>query len=504
MNQRLPSITPPNHLVAWFWDDLIGRRTSSAFISNLVRGVAPYREWVLQFTNFEHINVLSGQQPGRFNAQVVFTETLNTITILYDIATPFNQSAALVSATIGLKDLNGLEGIDATGLADSNLDIPASDLVFIPAALPAIDEVDLELSQFSINPTSGVLAAGSTVDISVTVTNKGSMPSGPFDVPVYLSGDSAIDPSDELLGTLVTGLQLAPGASQTLQTSFVMPVPGQPSFAGRRYEIGVIADPANLVRDRRPANNVLSNSRLATGPNPYTLRQSPRQPIRSIANRSDVQFRLQPAVGQTIYDQFITPNMPFDFVFYGQRYAEGLPVMISTDGWIDLRSTSVNPNQSPSSLFSSGFPNGFVAPFWSHLELSSQSGSSISALVEGETPYRRWIIEFQNMEWIVASSASLGRIDFQAILYETTNVIEFRYFQDVPFRQSSFSSANRVSIGPGRRGWRRQIRRNRAGLVKHQPSLAYPPLYSHEHQAPRHFRELPTNFKSEQRLLRNR
>ncbi|MDQ3046460.1 MAG: hypothetical protein M3R27_02855 [Bacteroidota bacterium] len=119
-------------------------------------------------------------------------------------------------------------------------------------------------------------------------------------------------------------------------------------------------------------------------------------------------------------------NIGFTFNFGGTNYtqfAAGPDGYISLSsaawgsGWNDLTSNSERP---------------VIAPLWDDMKTNTAGGTasdgSVNYQLTGTSPNRILTVEWKKMNWSWSSSAIA--ISFQAKLFETTNVIEFRYFQE--------------------------------------------------------------------------
>jgi subtilase family serine protease len=95
-------------------------------------------------------------------------------------------------------------------------------------------------------------AAGSTINVSDTTTNPGTLGAGPSTTRFYLSTNILLDGADVLLGSRPVGALLA-GASETLTTAITLP----PGMAGS-YFILAVADSEAVVVEVFENNNIRS------------------------------------------------------------------------------------------------------------------------------------------------------------------------------------------------------------------------------------------------------
>lgn len=111
-------------------------------------------------------------------------------------------------------------------------------------------------------------------------------------------------------------------------------------------------------------------------------------------------------------------NMGFSFNFYGTNYSS---LYISSNGFLTVLSGQSNGCCSGQILPSIGSPNGTIAGWWE--DLYPPGGGSIRYQLLGTYPYRRMIVEFNN----VPHYSSGNLVTMQYKLYETTNNIEVHY-----------------------------------------------------------------------------
>lgn len=114
---------------------------------------------------------------------------------------------------------------------------------------------DLVISSVA-GPQSGYV--GNSLALSCQVNNKGNLPAAAFKVGLYLSKDTTIDPSKDLLMKKVafsSGL----GAGQKKKTTATVTVPSD--HAPGAYSIGAIADVDKDVAEDNEANNKKASSK---------------------------------------------------------------------------------------------------------------------------------------------------------------------------------------------------------------------------------------------------
>jgi len=106
----------------------------------------------------------------------------------------------------------------------------------------------------------------------------------------------------------------------------------------------------------------------------------------------------------------------FEFKFYGDTHTE---IGVSSNGYLtfatDLSSVLNKPipNTYP--------PNDLIAPYWD--DWNPMLGGTVYYQTLGETPNQRFIAQWTEVEHY----SGAGKSTFQAILFEGTNCVEFRY-----------------------------------------------------------------------------
>jgi hypothetical protein len=106
----------------------------------------------------------------------------------------------------------------------------------------------------------------------------------------------------------------------------------------------------------------------------------------------------------------------FEFIFYGDSHTE---IGISSNGYLTF-----GPDRSDFSNDSIPFyddPNDLIAPYWD--DWSPNQGGTVHYQTLGTEPNRMFIAQWTN----VPHYSNQGSSTFQAILFEGTNCIEFRY-----------------------------------------------------------------------------
>ena len=134
--------------------------------------------------------------------------------------------------------------------------------------------------------------------------------------------------------------------------------------------------------------------------------------------------------------------LPFKFTLFTKTFFEGSPVNISTNGWISL-----TPSVAGTAEWENGrlpghlvprpdgsvgrMPANLIAPFFHDLVVG-QADSGVYTRVLGSAPDRRLIVEWRNFSAYDDDDQDpqpdyTTRLTFQAVLYEGSNDIAFRY-----------------------------------------------------------------------------
>ncbi|MFY7739093.1 MAG: T9SS type A sorting domain-containing protein [Flavobacterium sp.] len=115
-------------------------------------------------------------------------------------------------------------------------------------------------------------------------------------------------------------------------------------------------------------------------------------------------------------------NLPFSFDFYGTVYNQ---FVVSTNGYIDFRSTSANsfsPWSINMTIPNASFPvkNAILGCY--HDMNNSDAQGTVNYGVYGTAPYRKFIVSFYNNSHF--SCNATAKSSFQMILHETSNLID--------------------------------------------------------------------------------
>lgn len=100
LSGTLPSASTPNAVIAAYWRDLL---TSASGVCAATFGSAPSRQWVIQWQSATHYSG-AGEV---LTFEIVFTETTNTIDLVYSTMT----GAAASGTSVGIENDDGSLGV---------------------------------------------------------------------------------------------------------------------------------------------------------------------------------------------------------------------------------------------------------------------------------------------------------------------------------------------------------------------------------------------------------
>lgn len=126
------------------------------------------------------------------------------------------------------------------------------------------------------------------------------------------------------------------------------------------------------------------------------------------------------SAGPTGDDASAVVNIGFTFSYMGSGYTQ---MLICTNGWASFNQSGGTQNDN-TVLFTTGVPNTTLAPWFDDLSITGGS-SAMSYKTTGSAPNRVFTIEWKNAQSYFTGATA--QLNFQIILYETTNIIEFHY-----------------------------------------------------------------------------
>lgn len=118
-------------------------------------------------------------------------------------------------------------------------------------------------------------------------------------------------------------------------------------------------------------------------------------------------------------------NIGFTFNYSGVNYTQ---FKMSSNGFISFGTGTATLNTN-SFTTANTTSRPIIAPLWDDLAGATVSNSEASYIVTGTAPNRVLTIQWKNWEWRYIATTPV--ISFQVKLYETTNVIEFVYKQEL-------------------------------------------------------------------------
>jgi len=108
-NATIPTLAPPNSLVAPFWDDLLVTSTPGPAAARVITtGTAPNRTFVADWVNYRPSGAATG---AGLSFQVILEESTNAIEFRYCSITGTSAQLFGSSATIGIENATGTDGV---------------------------------------------------------------------------------------------------------------------------------------------------------------------------------------------------------------------------------------------------------------------------------------------------------------------------------------------------------------------------------------------------------
>ena len=172
-NGQLPSTSAPNGIIAAFWDDLDGR----------TQGTVHYQQdgnkFIVQFTNWQKYSAT-----GSLTFQYVLYSS-GKIMVYYN-----NMNATLTSATIGIENLDGTDGLQV-----------AYNAAYVSNNLAL--KISADPDWLAANTTGGLLMNGTTTNLELTF-NTEDYPLGNYSMDVIINSN---DPA-HLTTTIPVSMQI--------------------------------------------------------------------------------------------------------------------------------------------------------------------------------------------------------------------------------------------------------------------------------------------------------
>lgn len=143
------------------------------------------------------------------------------------------------------------------------------------------------------------------------------------------------------------------------------------------------------------------------------------------------------AVGDDVVEDMLP--IGFAFTYLGNTFNN---FGVSSNGFMQLQTaTGLASSNANVTFHTSGSPVNCLAPWWDDLG-GTVGVSSLLYQTLGAAPNRRLVVQWT--AWNSFYTGSTSTINFQVVLYETTNVIEFNYG---PLTAGTFNTSESASIG---------------------------------------------------------
>ncbi|MDW8272679.1 MAG: gliding motility-associated C-terminal domain-containing protein [Chitinophagales bacterium] len=224
--------------------------------------------------------------------------------------------------------------------------------------------------------------------------------------PLWLSSDTAANPFATINGNIAYTLTVFDGncyGDTTIQM-----------FVDTAVAIQAIDDYTVCRNNQAVLTAKVLNKVQPTCSPSYTVAPIPFAPLTS-SNKTPVPF----STATNNNNRNATINLPFSFKFHCTDYNS---IVVNENGFITFNTNFNGSGATPTALPNTGNPNNTVAGLWLDLNANPNGGGNgtISYFVDGSFPYRKLVIEWNN----VLAQGQGNNVSFQIILFETTNVIE--------------------------------------------------------------------------------
>ena len=253
-NVGIGDASAPDGIVAVWWDDLIMPEVDG-HARTAVIGTAPERAFVIEVEDWERFG-LAGLDDGAYQLWL-YEGPLGRFEIAYGRSL---TAAEDYSATVGYRSLSATE-VDAfrpCGLTEADCD--ATDYESLTDRVVSVGLVDAPELTGTVGDFGRGAAPLATVDIPISVGNRGPRVAGASRAVLYLSADAAVDPADWILGSIAVGA-LASGQVQTTDVAATVPAGTPPGD----YLLLLQLDEDGVVAEADESNNVVASAnRFAT------------------------------------------------------------------------------------------------------------------------------------------------------------------------------------------------------------------------------------------------
>lgn len=253
-NVALPSIAPPQAIIAVAWDDWVVTQDApdaGARVAWAARGEEGDRRVFVDWQRMQPFGASGADRPA-FSFQLVLHES----TDLYEVRFgPVSGDGALaLTATSGAENHQGGAGfghLDCSPTCDVDDLLPGTSLVLSPNLNPELEAFVTVVGAGDDGPRA-----------EVRVVNAGLSAATDVGFKVYLSADPVLDElADELLYVHPTSFEVGP---RPASATFTLDLPLNAALLGPHHLI-VVVDPDDFVSEINKLNNVAASSSFIAG-----------------------------------------------------------------------------------------------------------------------------------------------------------------------------------------------------------------------------------------------
>lgn len=485
----IPTAGAPGSFIAPYWDDLY----TGGNIKYELFGAAPNQYMVISFENINHINY----QSGGATFQVILYETTNNVRIQYTDSTM--DSAAFdyaLSATVGIEDLAGTDGLKFSYHTASLSDGLAIDYT---APTPTLVVTQSAYRLFGNSNSTDVSTALASADTSATLgaTNAQfrlrmllhiagtslTQNAGAFKLQYVGKGSgtcaapSSGTPSAWTDVTTSTDIAFynnsTPTDGDALTSNGSDPTHSTDTIVNQTYEeannfsnsqslIGVgqdgkwdfslydFAGSSNITYCFRIVNSsdavldtysvypeVTTKTAAATsgGPDTYGYRWNNSNGTGEAYSWYDISATGTEITGRSDDGLSGIQSIGFTFNFYGNDKTQ---FYVCNNGYLSFSGDAcayIN-----ATIPTAGTPNDFISPFWD----DQFTAGHIYYQTIGSAPSRKLIVSFDGID--PYSNRGAAALSYQIILNETTGVITLQY-KDVDYGVAGYGGGGAATIG---------------------------------------------------------
>jgi hypothetical protein len=112
--------------------------------------------------------------------------------------------------------------------------------------------------------------------------------------------------------------------------------------------------------------------------------------------------------------------LPFGFTFYGSTKNS---IYVSSNGWIGFKNPNDLSYPDNTTIPSGAGPDSILAVYWDDLQSTEGNNGGVYYNTIGSQPNRKFVVQW----YVLNGSPTPDIIEFEAILYEHSNLIEFQY-----------------------------------------------------------------------------